>query len=95
MNPRLEKSGIKKLKDQFLSRFLEDAKGARFEVEGINKDCQNTFSYRPLEMVRRQLDTSSKRIVFELNNLIVLLENLNDENVETMNDIDEVLSKNS
>lgn len=93
MNPRLEKSGIKKMKDQFLSRFLEDAKDARFQVKGISEDCQNTFSYRPLEMVRRELDTSTKRIAFELDKLIVLLENLNDENVETMNDVDEVLSK--
>jgi len=94
MNYDMQKSGIKRIKEQFLSSFLEKIQEAKGLVDEVAKFCQNEFSDRSPEMLRRQLDAGTKRVSFDLDKLQKLLQDACDEEVKDFNDLDRVMDKN-
>jgi hypothetical protein len=96
MDYSLIKSGIKKLKEDHLSQHLGDVEKAKKLIEGVNEKVQEPYTvHHSLELMRRQIESSTKHIAFELNKLALLLENLTSEGVENFNDINNVLDRSN
>jgi hypothetical protein len=96
MNYELQKSGVRKMKEDFLEKFQADLEEAKRLVDGVGMSCQNRFNtHHALEVMRLQIETATKRASFELTKLIVLLNDLTDSETEDFTDIANVLEKNN
>lgn len=92
MDTELQKQGIRRLQKEFFPKFLKNIQEAKDLVDEITKDCSNTFSIRAIELLRREVASSSKRASLELEKLSILIEKLSDpSNVKEFNDVEGIL----